>query len=131
MRNIILVVCLFTLSINAKPVYLSCSVDRINVNPADKKATVKSNIKLDEDTNKVTFSSDSTAFTTIGFFSSDTIEFSSQVEIGGTLKRSVEINRSTLDMHMGLQIIQPDINFISDPTYFKGQCKVVQKKNKI
>lgn len=114
-----------------KPVYLECNTQRTYKDSGDtdfKRFTF--NLKVDEESNTVSYSTDKLSYNMSAVFNPDTIRMSSQVEVGGDLKRDIEINRSNLNLYMVLYMYLNGKQF-SDGTTFEGKCKIIEKKNKI
>lgn len=105
--------------------YLDCKVYRSSDNQL-----VKFSLKLDEEASKITFSTEDSSIIDNGYFAPSVIRFTSNKEVGGSLKRNIEVNRETLDAKMSLIIVMPD-RTLSAPTNFNGKCEVKKNKNKI
>lgn len=124
--KIVLIVLIFLVSCLAST-YVECKAYRTTDNKL-----YKFNLKLDEESSKITFSSDTTSYIDNGYFASDVIRFSSTKDMeSASMKREIEINRENLNMEMALSLRAGRDREWSSPTLFKGKCEVKQNKNKI
>ena len=101
----------------AKPIYLECDVH------SDKQQRVF-NVKVDEDSGKVTHSEPGFAFNAEGFFSADKITYQKIDIISGIrITQLIEISRTDLSASYVVNSKFPNENSISE-TPMVGACKI-------
>ncbi|TMN32542.1 hypothetical protein [Pseudoalteromonas sp. S2755] len=117
------VVCLLSINVVAKPVYLDCVV-------GEKDSRSEFSVKVDEDTGKVTHTFKvGSAFNTEGFFAVDKITYQ-KVDLYSGIKmvRRYEISRIDLTSSMTSEMTSIEFPDQVKPTYLRseGKCELVK-----
>jgi hypothetical protein len=125
-KRLIMGICI-SCSLFAGPIYLECKTQRLEKDPGDnffKESIFK--LKINEEMNNASFSNDKVSYNANAIFTPLSINIVSTIEVDGTLKRAIEINRSTLDVYMALDILMQSGEPFGSSTMFKGKCKVIK-----